>query len=69
MTQLQEVQRFFGCQAQAGFFQVAPPQEGGAQSFQGYPAQREPVPIVVGAAPGKPIARSDSEDDLAGWER
>eukprot|EP00931_Biecheleriopsis_adriatica_P012411 TRINITY_DN11354_c0_g3_i1.p1 TRINITY_DN11354_c0_g3~~TRINITY_DN11354_c0_g3_i1.p1 ORF type:complete len:247 (-),score=36.34 TRINITY_DN11354_c0_g3_i1:142-807(-) len=26
-------------------------------------------PIVVGAPPGKSIARSDSEDDLAGWAR
>ncbi|CAE7467241.1 HERC1 [Symbiodinium sp. CCMP2592] len=66
MTQLLEVQRFFGCQTAPVPVSTTP----AAPAYQGYSAStREPVPIVVGAAPGKPVARSDSEDDLTGWER
>jgi len=53
IVDLIEVQRFFGCQTTGPYA----------------PQQRQPAaPVVVGAAPGKPMVQSDSEDDLARWD-
>eukprot|EP00438_Fugacium_kawagutii_P011815 Skav229674 [mRNA] locus=scaffold4264:81999:97747:+ [translate_table: standard] len=55
IVNLAEVQRFFGCQ-------VSQPN---VQSSGYAPQAQAPV---VGAAPGKPLVQSDSEDDLARWD-
>eukprot|EP00435_Cladocopium_sp_Y103_P029752 s1584_g7.t1 len=63
IVDLVEVQRFFGCQVRPGNV----PTSGYAPQAQA-PQVRQPAPVVVGAAPGKPVVHSDSEDELARWD-
>ncbi|CAJ1446488.1 unnamed protein product [Effrenium voratum] len=58
VVDLVEVRRFFGSQEGAGLRPAA----------QSASASRDSAPVVLGAAPGKPVAQTESDDELARWD-